>query len=246
MRNVLLAVILGSCVVAAQSSPPSSKGNETRAAFLKVIDRSRVPLAPEVRALPSPGGQLIQEHVTFAVDAKDKVTAIVVRPSGASGRRPAIIQLHGTGGNKEQLVPRLSTLANRGFVAIAIDARYHGERKGQASGLPNPYDNAIFQAFQTGEEHPFFYDTVWDVDADDRLSRKSNRCGCEPDRPRWIFKGRHRNVSCRCRRAAHRRRSCRPWCSKFQMGARPRWLGFARVDDSRCDRRPPLKRAAPP
>jgi dienelactone hydrolase len=165
MTKTLLSVLLcGSCVVGAQSPlpvPPSAA--HTRSAFMKVIDRPRVPLAPVVRALPSPSHGVVQEHITFAADAKEQVTAILVKSSDNAGRRPVVIQLHGTGGNKEQLVPRLTTLAGRGFIAIAIDGRYHGERAKRTTGLANPYGNAIFNAFQTGEEHPFFYDTVWDV-----------------------------------------------------------------------------------
>ena len=54
-------------------------------------------------------------------------------------------------------------LANRGFVAVAIDGRYHGEREGEGRGLSTPYTTAIFNAYKTGREHPFFYDTVLDV-----------------------------------------------------------------------------------
>lgn len=164
MRKTFVLILLGSCVLGAQpQSPAAGPSGDTRAAFLKVIDRPRVPLDPGVRALPPDGRRLIQEHITIAVDARERVTAILVKPLAVTGRRPVVIQLHGTGGNKEQLLPRLVTLANRGFVAVAIDGRYHGERGGQAPGLASPYGNAIFKSFQTGEDHPFFYDTAWDV-----------------------------------------------------------------------------------
>ena len=64
--------------------------------------------------------------------------------TASTGRLPVVIQLHGTGGSKEQLLPRLMTLANRGFIAIAIDGRYHGERAGNPPGLATPYTTAIF------------------------------------------------------------------------------------------------------
>ncbi len=162
INRTLLLVVVGLCVLGAQS-PAGTPLAETRAKFLKVIDRPRVPLAPDVRALPPDGRRLIQEHITFGADAKERVTAILVKPLVVAGPRPVVIQLHGTGGNKEQLLPRLTTLANRGFIGIAIDGRYHGERGSQAEGVASPYGNAIFKAFQTGDEHPFFYDTVWDV-----------------------------------------------------------------------------------
>ena len=161
MKQMLAFVLLSSSVLAAQSGVATS--GHTRAAFLKVIDRARVPLAPEVTPQAAPAQGLVQEHIVIAADAKQKVTAILVKPLTMTGKRPIVIQLHGTGGNKEQLLPRLIALANRGIIGTAIDGRYHGERAGHDSGLANPYGNAIFKAFQTGEEHPFFYDTVWDV-----------------------------------------------------------------------------------
>jgi dienelactone hydrolase len=160
MRITSLLVVLGTCALAAQSLSPQN----TRAAFLTLIDRPRVPLTPEVRPLPALDGGLIEEHVTFAADAQERVPALLVRDAAASGRRPAVIVLHGTGGNKEQQLSRLKALAGRGFVALAIDARYHGER---SPNVPGPgsssYSNAIYRTFQTGREHPFFYDTVWDA-----------------------------------------------------------------------------------
>jgi dienelactone hydrolase len=158
MKRVLLLLLLSSSVLAAQSTPA-----DTRAAFLKQIDRPRVPLEPGVRQLAPDGRRLIQEHVTIAVDSNGRVPTIVVKSLTSTGRRPVVIQLHGTGGTKEQLLPRLGTLANRGFLAVAIDARYHGERGSNAPGLATPYATAIFRTFQTGKERPFFYDTVWDV-----------------------------------------------------------------------------------
>ena len=134
MKRTLLLVVLGSCVLGAQS-PAGTPAADTRAAFLKVIDRPRVPLAPGVRALPPDGRRLIQEHITFGADAKERVTAILVKPLVVAGPRPVVIQLHGTGGNKEQLLPRLTTLANRGFIGVAIDGRYHGEVWKQYGGL---------------------------------------------------------------------------------------------------------------
>lgn len=161
MKNALALVLLFSCALVAQTSSLSPA--DTRSAFLKLIDRPRVALEPVVRQLPPDGRRLIQEHVTFTVEPNQRVPTIVVKNLNSTGRSPVVIQLHGTGGTKEQLLPRLVTLANRGFLAVAIDGRYHGERGSNAPGLSTPYATAIFKAFQSGQEHPFFYDTVWDV-----------------------------------------------------------------------------------
>jgi dienelactone hydrolase len=155
-----LLVVIGGVALFAQTKPAES----TRAAFLKMIERPRAPLAPEVRPLQSPGEGLVAEHVTFAADPQSRVTAIVVKNAGGANRAPAVIFLHGTGGNKEQNLARLTLLARKGFVAMAIDARYHGERAVDVPGpAASPYSNAILRAFHDGKEHPFFFDPVWDV-----------------------------------------------------------------------------------
>jgi hypothetical protein len=45
---------------------------------------------------------------------------------------------------------------------VSIDARYHGERSKSGRGSAE-YVESILRAYRTGQEHPFFYDTVWDV-----------------------------------------------------------------------------------
>ncbi len=133
----------------------------TRTAFLKMIDRPRVPLATEVKGLPAQDG-LAQSHFTFAADAEQRVPGLLVKLDKADGRRPVVIALHGTGGNKEGQLPLLKELAERGFITVAIDGRYHGERSKAGSGAAD-YNEAILRAYRTGREHPFLYDTVWDV-----------------------------------------------------------------------------------
>jgi dienelactone hydrolase len=133
---------------------------DPRADFLKLIDRPRVPLAPEVKAIPTTNG-LPEFHFTFAADAHQRVPGLLVKSDRFTGRRPVVIVLHGTGGTKEGVLPWLRELANRGFVAVAIDGRYHGERTRAGHGTAE-YDEAIERAWQIGQEHPFFYDTVWD------------------------------------------------------------------------------------
>ena len=142
----------------AQSKPDSALPDAAaiRSRFLKIIDRPRVPLDPQLR----PAGtarRLTATHFTFAADAEERVPGIVIRPEKSAGRRPAVIVLHGTGDSKEGMLDLAGELAARGFVAVAIDGRYHGER------TKSGYDEAIFRAYKTGKEHPFLYDTVWDV-----------------------------------------------------------------------------------
>lgn len=134
---------------------------DARGAFLKLIDRPRVALAPEVRPLPDLDG-LTQEHFTFAADSEQRVPGILVKSPKPAPRRPVVLALHGTGGTKESQRGLLKELANLGFIGVAIDGRYHGERSKRGSGSVE-YNEAILRAYVTGREHPFLYDTVWDV-----------------------------------------------------------------------------------
>ena len=114
--------------------PPAA----VRAAFHKLLDRPAVPLDVKVEETKTSGG-LTTERLSFAsekhADGKvERVPVLVVRPEKADKRLPAVIVLHGTGGNKEGMRGWLTDLAKRGIVAIAIDARYHGERAGGAKG----------------------------------------------------------------------------------------------------------------
>jgi dienelactone hydrolase len=134
----------------------------TRDAFLKMIDRPRVALDPTVQPRSESDG-LAAETISFAAQTGQRVPAVLLKQQAGRSRRPVVIVLHGTGGSKDGMVPRLRELAARGFVAVAIDGRYHGERAPAPAGHMNPYQDAILRAFRTGGERPFLYDTVWDV-----------------------------------------------------------------------------------
>jgi dienelactone hydrolase len=138
---------------------------ETRAAFLKVIDRPRVDARPELQQL-APVDGLAKYHLSFQADATERVPGYLVLPDAAKfkGRRPAVIVLHGTGGNKDggEVAHLVLELAKAGFIGVAIDGRFHGERTHAGSGSAE-YNVAITRAFVRGEGHPFYYDTVWDV-----------------------------------------------------------------------------------
>jgi poly(3-hydroxybutyrate) depolymerase len=132
---------------------------DPRADFLHLIDRPRVPLAPEAGA-PAREGGLVRIDFSYQTEAGQRVPGILLEPAAAGGRRPVVIALHGTGGKKENELPLLRELAQLGFVAVAIDGRYHGAR---APGGKGDYTAAILRAYRTGGEHPFFFDSVWDV-----------------------------------------------------------------------------------
>ena len=139
----------------------SMNAGDSRSAFLKLIDRPRVAVAPEITGT-APSDGITQISFNYAADADNRVPAILVKAANSSGRRPAVIALHGTGGKKEDEIAFMSDLARAGFVAVAIDGRYHGSRTKTGKGSTE-YVDAILRTFRGGKEHPFFYDTVWDV-----------------------------------------------------------------------------------
>jgi dienelactone hydrolase len=134
---------------------------DTRSDFLKLIDRPLVPLTPEVKELPRTNGYR-EFHFTYASDAKQRVPGLLVKTETSTGRRPVVIVMHGTGGHKEGELGLMQQLARAGFVAVAIDGRYHGERTISGQGS-SEYQDAIVRAWKGNGEHPFFYDTVWDI-----------------------------------------------------------------------------------
>jgi dienelactone hydrolase len=136
-----------------------------RAAFIKLLDRPRVAPAPEVKTL-APVDGMSRFHFWIRTEATERVPGYVLLPDEKKwrGDRPVVIALHGTGGNKdnEGIVDIVKRAAQAGFVAVAIDGRFHGERTQAGSGAAE-YNDAIAKAYTTGEGHPFFYDTAWDV-----------------------------------------------------------------------------------
>jgi dienelactone hydrolase len=149
------------------SYPPPA---EVKAAFLKLLDRPKVPLDPKVVDTKMEDGLLV-EHITIASEKKadgseERVPILLVKPAKTEKKLPAVISLHGTGGTKESQKSLLVQLAKKGIIGVAIDARYHGERSGGAKGA-KAYNEAIVRAWKekdaSRQEHPFYYDTCWDL-----------------------------------------------------------------------------------
>ena len=179
VKHMATLVIIGFLLVAAhplaQSTPPAAQmpAPEAKAAFLKLLDRPRVPLDVKSHGSKPPFRGVTSERVDFAVEKHpdgtfERVPALIVKPEWAKAgdRMPAVIVLHGTGGRKEGNWPWLERIAHRGIVAIAIDGRYHGERAKGEKGT-KAYNDAIIQAWHTPpgapQAHPFYYDTCWDI-----------------------------------------------------------------------------------
>ncbi len=167
----VLFLCLGGVAAVAQQTTSYPPPTEVKAAFLKQLDRPKVPLDPQTRKTETDAGGRVAEFISFASEKKadgsiERVPLVLVRPTKQTGKLPAVIVLHGTGGNKESQRDFLVDLAKRGIIGVAIDARYHGERSGGAGGS-EAYVNAITRAWKTPagqpQEHPFYFDTCWDL-----------------------------------------------------------------------------------
>ncbi|HUR57101.1 MAG TPA: acetylxylan esterase [Opitutaceae bacterium] len=135
---------------------------ETRAAFLQSIQRPRVELAAEMKEAGETDG-LKQKQFSYLAEAGQRVPGLWYQSAASQGRRPVVIILHGTGGNKEGMKEHLVSYARAGFVAVAIDGRYHGARSATGKGSAD-YQDAMLRAWRNpGHEQPFFFDTAWDV-----------------------------------------------------------------------------------
>ncbi|KAI4377656.1 hypothetical protein MLD38_015248 [Melastoma candidum] len=74
-------------------------------------------------------------------------------------KRPCVVFLHSTHKCKEWLRPLLEAYASRGYITVAVDSRYHGER---AHSLTT-YRDALIASWKKGDSMPFIFDTAWDL-----------------------------------------------------------------------------------
>ena len=149
----------------ADDRPPRSipDGTDPRDRFLKLIERPRVPLNSFERPSAVVDG-LLETGFEFDAEADQRVSGLLLKRDSTSEptRRPIVIVLHGTGGSKEAMKPLLQKLANQGLIAVAMDARFSGERATFGKGS-DAYRAAILETWKTGKGYPFYYDTVWDL-----------------------------------------------------------------------------------
>ncbi|KAL6215587.1 hypothetical protein ACLB2K_015016 [Fragaria x ananassa] len=107
--------------------------------------------------------KLQEENLYLITEAGEQgrlpVLILSMREESSNQKRPAVVFLPSTNKNKEWLRPLLEAYASRGYVAIAIDSRYHGER---ATNITT-YRDALISAWKRGNTMPFLFDTVWDL-----------------------------------------------------------------------------------
>ncbi len=171
MRTLPFLLCLFAVPLQAQDKKPLPP-EKAKLAFLQQLDRPKVPLDPKNEKDPQVAGDYRIEVLSIASEKKADGTIervpirIVQLKAESKSPRPVMILLHGTGGSKDGMADWLKEFASHGFLALAIDARYHGARVPESKGA-EAYVKAITKAWQTPEgkpmEHPFYYDTVWDL-----------------------------------------------------------------------------------
>ena len=123
--SFLLALLLAA--VALPGLAAAAKGSTVPAAAFYEYDRAQ-PLQVEQKLLEE-APAFTKYHLTYAGAHDQQVTADLWVPKTA-GKHPAVLVQHGYGDSKDVDYVQLpaALLAGQGFVAMAIDAQYHGER----------------------------------------------------------------------------------------------------------------------
>lgn len=132
--------------------------------FLKIIKRNPVPLNP-VFSTTSQDDILINNGY-FYTDINEKVPTLIIKLISANGKLPVVIVMHGTGDKKEDVGDKMAFFARHGYLAVSIDARYHGERVQGGAHKNFEYNQAILKAWSSisaSQEHPLVFDTAWDT-----------------------------------------------------------------------------------
>jgi dienelactone hydrolase len=170
MRTLSALLLLALAAFAPQEKAPAYPPvAEVREAFLKQLDRPKVKPDPVI-VDTKVEDKFTTETFTIATEKKrsgkiERLPVLLVRPVKPGWKYPAVVVLHGTGGNKESQHGLCLELAKKGIIGIAIDARYHGDRAEGEKGAAR-YNRAITEAWKANAdemEHPFYYDTVWDL-----------------------------------------------------------------------------------
>jgi dienelactone hydrolase len=105
-------------------------------------------------------GEVRVERVRFTPETGHDAVAALYRPKAAQGKLPTVIVQHFLGGTKDHfaLTVLMTQLAQKGFLAAAIDGRYRGDRQNGVA-----LNAAILQSLRTGKGNPLFFDTAYDI-----------------------------------------------------------------------------------
>ncbi|CAK8568840.1 unnamed protein product [Lathyrus sativus] len=106
---------------------------------------------------------LVEENLYLNIEEGDQgklpLLILSLKETDKQKKRPAVVFNHGSDTSKEYMRPLLEAYASRGYIAISVDARYHGER----AKNKDTYIESLVSAWKTGATMPFIFDTVWDL-----------------------------------------------------------------------------------
>ena len=159
--GLLLLVSSGCRTPDAPAVPAASKPVEMRFRDLILDDRRPAPLAPRTLSIREANGLRV-ERVEFTPELGERAVAVLMSPAQAGAARfPTVVLQHWLGGTKDStpLVTVQQTLAQAGYLAVAIDARYRGERQRDGIDL----QEAMIRAYRSGQGHPWLIDTAYDL-----------------------------------------------------------------------------------
>ncbi|XP_037462697.1 putative hydrolase YtaP [Triticum urartu] len=107
--------------------------------------------------------KLVEENFFLITESGEQgrvpVLLLKLNDSTAPERKPVVVILHSSYKCKEWVRPLLEAYASRGYIAVSIDSRYHGER----ASHKNTYTDALKAAWRNGDTMPFIFDTAWDL-----------------------------------------------------------------------------------
>jgi dienelactone hydrolase len=144
VRGPILALLLVGTAFAAGCGGSSSKDDTTSTTAPRAVSVADVaypghiytydrfgPLDMRDAGVVNPGYPIAVHDVTYLSPRNGRVTAYLVVPPGA-GKHPAVIYLHGSGGDRLQLLVQATWMAARGAVGLVIDSAF--ARSGTPSG----------------------------------------------------------------------------------------------------------------
>ncbi|RKR85198.1 acetyl xylan esterase AXE1 [Mucilaginibacter gracilis] len=136
--------------------------------FYKILDRPKVAAQPQFEVIIT--DSVIIEKGSIYSEQDEKIPIIIYKPLGHARKAfPTVICLHGTSGNKQDkdIKNMLYQITKKGMMAVAIDARYHGDRIPGGDHGSKEYVAAAIKAWQNTnpakQTHPFLWDTVYDL-----------------------------------------------------------------------------------
>ncbi len=132
LRSAAITIVLGAIAIcsphaAHAGQEPGASADSLRKAYYSYD--AKLPLHPELKPLPVTafGNRF---HLAYDSIHDQRVTAIFSLPKKFKGPYPAVLLMHGSGGNKDvdYIMAVGQMLNSQGYATLSIDSQYKGER----------------------------------------------------------------------------------------------------------------------